>query len=157
MNKNTNIVCYSLFDDEDLTSYSCKNATIVDNAIDENIHQDINNCNEEQTIHQFKEWEDKSHLKGYKQNKRCSKCGRPIPDKNKKGISQGKSKWVIIATIAFVILGIALIVIGFGVTYGWLSVLQWFGSRWAIYIYIIIGLLVFLFAFVIFKQKIGED
>lgn len=80
-----------------------------------------------------------------------------MKNKNKKGISQGKSKWVIISTIAFVILGIALIVIGFGVTYGWLSVLQWFGSRWAIYIYIIIGLLVFLFAFVIFKQKIGED
>ena len=35
---------------------------------------------------QFEEWEDKSHLKGYKQNKRCSKCGRPIPDKNKSGI-----------------------------------------------------------------------
>ena len=86
MNKNTNIVCYSLFDDEDLTSCSCENTTIVDNAIDENIPQDINNCNEEQTIHQFKEWEDKSHLKGYKQNKRCSKCGRPIPDKNKSGI-----------------------------------------------------------------------
>ena len=80
-----------------------------------------------------------------------------MKNKNKKGISQGKSKWIIISTIAFVILGIALIVIGFGVTYGWLSVLQWFGSRWAIYIYIIIGLLVFLFAFVIFKQKIGED
>lgn len=80
-----------------------------------------------------------------------------MKNKNKKGILQGKSKWVIISTIAFVILGIALIVIGFGVTYGWLSVLQWFGSRWAIYIYIIIGLLVFLFAFVIFKQKIGED
>ena len=80
-----------------------------------------------------------------------------MKNKNKKGMSQGKSKWVIISTIAFVILGIALIVIGFGVTYGWLSVLQWFGSRWAIYIYIIIGLLVFLFAFVIFKQKIGED
>ena len=42
MNKNTNIVCYSLFDDEDLTSCSCKNTTIVDNAIDENIIQDIN-------------------------------------------------------------------------------------------------------------------
>lgn len=80
-----------------------------------------------------------------------------MKNKNKKGILQGKSKWIIISTIAFVILGIALIVIGFGVTYGWLSVLQWFGSRWAIYIYIIIGLLVFLFAFVIFKQKIGED
>lgn len=80
-----------------------------------------------------------------------------MKNKNKKGILQGKSKWVIISTIAFVILGIALIVIGFGVTYGWLSVLQWFGSRWAIYIYIIIGLLGFLFAFVIFKQKIGED
>lgn len=80
-----------------------------------------------------------------------------MKNKNKKGILQGKSKWVIISTIAFVILGIALIVVGFGVTYGWLSVLQWFGSRWAIYIYIIIGLLGFLFAFVIFKQKIGED
>ena len=80
-----------------------------------------------------------------------------MKNKNKKGILQGKSKWLIISTIAFIILGIALIVIGFGVTYGWLSVLQWFGSRWAIYIYIIIGLLVFLFAFVIFKQKIGED
>lgn len=77
--------------------------------------------------------------------------------KNKKGILQGKNKWIIISTFAFVILGIALIIIGFGVTNGWLSVLQWFGSRWAIYVYIIIGLLGFLFAWVIFKQKIGED
>ena len=80
-----------------------------------------------------------------------------MKNKNKKGILQGKSKWLIISTIAFIILGIALIVIGFGVTYGWLSVLQWFGSRWAIYIYIIIGLLVFLFAFVMFKRKSGEE
>lgn len=77
--------------------------------------------------------------------------------KNKKGNLQGKSKWILISTIAFVILGIALIIIGFGVVNGWLSVLQWFGSRWAIYVYIIIGLLGFLFAWVIFKRKIGED
>ena len=77
--------------------------------------------------------------------------------KNKKGILQGKNKWIIISTIVFVILGITFFIIGFGITNGWLSVLQWFGSRWAIYVYIIIGLLGFLFAWVIFKQKIGED
>ncbi len=77
--------------------------------------------------------------------------------KKKKGIFEGKSKWTIISTAVFAILGITLLIVGFGVTYGWESVLAWFGSRWAIYLYIIIGLLGFLVAWVVFKLKVGED
>ena len=77
--------------------------------------------------------------------------------KNKKGIFNGKNKWIVISTIIFAIIGIASIVIGFGLTYGWLAVLQWFGSRWAIYIYIIIAILGFLVVWLIFKNKIGGE
>lgn len=77
--------------------------------------------------------------------------------KNKKGIFEGKSKWIIISTIIFAILGITALVLGFGLTYGFMSVLKWFGSRWAIYIYIIVALLAFLTVWVYFKNKIGED
>lgn len=77
--------------------------------------------------------------------------------KNKKGIFQGKSKWIIISTIIFAILGITALVLGFGLTNGWMSVLMWFGSRWAIYVYIVIALLAFIVIWVYFKGKIGED
>lgn len=77
--------------------------------------------------------------------------------KDKKGIFQGKSKWIIISTIIFAILGITALVLGFGFTYGFMSVLMWFGSRWAIYIYIALALIAFLIVWVYFKNKIGED
>lgn len=77
--------------------------------------------------------------------------------KNKKGIFQGKSKWIIISTIIFAILGITALILGFGLTNGWMSVLMWFGSRWAIYVYIIIALIAFIVIWVYFKGKIGED
>lgn len=75
----------------------------------------------------------------------------------KKGIFEGKSKWIIISTIIFAILGITALILGFGFTNGFMSVLMWFGSRWAVYIYIVIALLGFLIAWVYFKNKIGED
>lgn len=78
-------------------------------------------------------------------------------NKKKKSIFEGKSKWIIISTIIFAVLGIVALILGFGFTNGFMSVLLWFGSRWAIYIYIIIGLLVFLLAWVIFKHKLGGD
>ena len=77
--------------------------------------------------------------------------------KKKKGIFDGKSKYIIWGTIAFAILGIIVLIVGFGMAYGWMAVLQWFGSRWAIYIYILLGFLGFLVAWVIFKMKVGED
>lgn len=77
--------------------------------------------------------------------------------KKNKGLFEGKNKWVIISTIAFLLLGIVALVLGFGFANGFMSVLLWFGSRWAIYVYIIIALLLFLLAWVIFKQKIGDD
>lgn len=75
----------------------------------------------------------------------------------KKGIFEGKSKWIIISTIIFAILGITALILGFGFTNGFMSVLMWFGSRWAIYIYIVVALLGFLLAWVYFKNKIGEE
>ena len=77
--------------------------------------------------------------------------------KKKKGIFEGKSKWIIISTIIFAILGITALILGFGFTNGFMSVLMWFGSRWAIYIYIVVALLGFLLAWVYFKNKIGEE
>lgn len=75
----------------------------------------------------------------------------------KKGIFKGKSKWIIISTLAFATLGIFALILGFSLANGFMSVLLWFGSRWAIYIYITLALLGFVVAWVIFKQKIGED
>lgn len=67
-----------------------------------------------------------------------------------------KGKWVILSTGIFLAIGITALIVGFGLAYGWLAVLQWFGSRWAIYIYILLGLLVFLVIWVIHKAKMEE-
>lgn len=77
--------------------------------------------------------------------------------KKKKSLFEGKSKWIIISTIIFAVLGVTALIVGFGLTYGWQSVLNWFGSRWAIYIYILIGIIVFLTAWVLFRKKIEEN
>lgn len=78
-------------------------------------------------------------------------------EKKKKGILEGKNRWIFWSTIGFAVLGIISLIVGFGIADGWMSVLLWFGSRWAVYIYITLALLGFLIAWVIFKQKIGED
>lgn len=70
---------------------------------------------------------------------------------------QSKGKWALISTGIFALIGITALVVGNGLVYGWASVLAWFGSRWAIYVYIIIGFLGFLVAWIIFKSKMGDE
>lgn len=79
-----------------------------------------------------------------------------MKNKKKKAFLEGKNKYVFFGTIGFATLGIVSLVVGFGLSKGWLSVLNWFTSRWAIYIYIIVALLGFLVAYLIFKKKMGE-
>jgi len=74
-----------------------------------------------------------------------------------KAFIEGKGKWVIISTTIFALIGLIALVVGFGLTYGWMAVLSWFVSRWAIYIYIIIALIGFVVVWVIFRQKIGGE
>lgn len=76
--------------------------------------------------------------------------------KKEKGEKQSRNKKVVISTIIFAILGITAIVVGFGLTDGWASVLAWLVSRWAIYIYIMLALVIFVVVWVLFKNKIGE-
>ena len=76
--------------------------------------------------------------------------------KKEKGEKQSRNKKVVVSTIIFAILGITAIVVGFGLTDGWASVLAWLGSRWAIYIYIMLALVIFVVVWVLFKNKIGE-
>ena len=70
---------------------------------------------------------------------------------------QGKGKWALISTGIFALIGITALIVGYGLTDGWASVLAWFGSRWAIYVYIIIGFIGFLVAWIIFKSKMGDE
>lgn len=78
-------------------------------------------------------------------------------EKKKKGIFEGKSKWIIWSTIIFAILGIVSLIVGFSIAKGFMTVLAWFGSRWAIYIYILLALVGFLVTWIIFKKKIGDE
>ena len=80
--------------------------------------------------------------------------------KKKRGFSkfiQEHGKWAIVGTIVFALIGITALVVGNGLAYGWDSVRAWFTSRWGIYVYIIVGFLGFLIAWVIFKMKMGDD
>ena len=78
--------------------------------------------------------------------------------KNKKKIKKldKASKIAIISTVSFLLVGIAAFVIGYGLKDGWMSVLMWFGSRWAIYIYIAIIILVLALVWFIHKRRMEK-
>lgn len=77
--------------------------------------------------------------------------------KNKKKRKLEKTQIIaIISTSVFLIVGIAALVIGFGIKDGWDAVLRWFYSRWAIYVYIAIALLIFVLAWVIHKRRMEK-
>lgn len=74
----------------------------------------------------------------------------------KKAFKESKSKVAIISTVAFLLLGITAFVVGYGLTDGWDSVLAWFSSRWAVYIYIMLAFLILIVVWLWGKRKVGE-
>ena len=76
--------------------------------------------------------------------------------KNKKKKLDKATKVAIITTISFLLVGIAAMVIGFGIKDGWLSVAKWFVSRWAIYVYIALLLMVFVLLWFIHKRRMEK-
>ncbi len=79
-----------------------------------------------------------------------------MKDKKKKLKLEKATIIAIISTLAFFLVGIAAIVIGYGVKDGWDSVGRWFTSRWAIYIYIVIALLIFALAWFLHKRRMEK-
>jgi uncharacterized membrane protein (DUF485 family) len=69
---------------------------------------------------------------------------------------QEKGKWAIISTIIFLVVGITSLIVGFGLQIGWVAVLQWFSSKWAIIMYIALALLGFVLIWVIHQSKMKE-
>lgn len=76
--------------------------------------------------------------------------------KTKKKKLDKATKIAIISTISFLVVGIAALVIGFGIKDGWLSVAQWFVSRWAVYVYIAVVIALFILWWVIHKRRMEK-
>ena len=64
-----------------------------------------------------------------------------------KFINTKGGKRTLIGTSLFLIFGIACFVIGYGLVDGWEQVIAWFGSQWAIMVYIALGFWVLLCLF----------
>ena len=64
-------------------------------------------------------------------------------------------KWTVIGTTAFLLLGVAAFVVGYGIADGWDAVLAWFSSKWAITVYIAAGLWVIVVLYIIVLSKRG--
>lgn len=67
-----------------------------------------------------------------------------------------KGKWVLLSLLIFAVFGITALIVGFGLTNGWLSVLRWFGSKWAIMIYVLIVFIIFGAIWFIHKAKMEK-
>lgn len=65
---------------------------------------------------------------------------------NAKELQKRKRRIWLIGATAFAIIGIVAFVVGYGLKDGWASVLAWFTSKWATYLYIGLAL----YAFVVF-------
>lgn len=59
-----------------------------------------------------------------------------------------KTLKIYLATGLFLLFGLACIVCGYGFADGWDKVLGWFTSRWAVYVYVFLGLYAFGVAFI---------
>ena len=66
------------------------------------------------------------------------------------------SKIAIITTALFFGIGLAALAIGFGIKDGWWAVLSWFWSRWAIYVYIALAILIFILIWAIHKRRMEK-
>ncbi len=67
-----------------------------------------------------------------------------------------KGKWVLLSSLIFAVFGITALIVGFGLANGWLSVLQWFGSKWAVMIYVLIVFIIFGAIWFIHKAKMEK-
>lgn len=67
-----------------------------------------------------------------------------------------QEKIAILSTVGFGLLGVTAFVVGYGLKDGWKSVLMWFVSRWAVYVYIAIILLLFIVIYVVHKKRMED-
>ena len=65
-------------------------------------------------------------------------------------------KMALASTIAFAVVGITAIIVGFGLQYGFDAVIGWFASRWAVYLYIALALGAFVGAWAIHEHRMKE-
>lgn len=66
-------------------------------------------------------------------------------------------KATVIGSGIFLLIGITSLVLAYGIKDGWDSVLAWFTSRWAMYIYVAIGLWIIAVLYIIIICKKYED
>lgn len=66
-------------------------------------------------------------------------------------------KAMLIGSIVFFLVGIASLVLAFGLKDGWASVLAWFTSRWAMYVYVAIGLWIIIVLYIIYIAQKYEE
>jgi len=64
-----------------------------------------------------------------------------------------KSSIFILSIAAFLVVGIASFILAYGLTDGWLSVAQWFGSKYAILLYMGIGIFAVVTAIVLLRER----
>lgn len=66
-------------------------------------------------------------------------------------------KATIIGTTAFLLIGITALVLGYGLKDGWQVVLNWFTSRYAMFVYVGIGFYILLILYIIVLSQKYED
>lgn len=66
-------------------------------------------------------------------------------------------KITIISTTVFLLIGITALVLGYGLKDGWQVVLNWFTSRYAMYVYVGIGFYVLIILYIIVLSQKYED
>lgn len=66
-------------------------------------------------------------------------------------------KATIICSAVFLIVGIASLIFGYALTYGWQSILNWFTSRYAILVYAGIDLYIIILLNIIFIAKSWDE
>lgn len=67
-----------------------------------------------------------------------------------------KGKWVILSFIIFAVVGLVALFVGFGLTNGWIETLKWFGSKWAIMLYVLLGFIAFGLIWFIHKVRMEK-
>ncbi len=77
------------------------------------------------------------------------------PNKFKEWLDK-KGKWVILSFIIFAFVGIVALVVGFGLANGWKELLMWFGSKWAIMLYVLLGFLIFGIVWFVHKARMEK-